>query len=214
MSSTRSRFSRVSASRNSVSRRRSRYFDTPAASSRKMRSSSGLAFDDARDHALLDDRVGARAEAGAEENVRDIAPPHVQIVDVIRRFAVALEHALDRNFAVARPLAAGLAQAVVEHQFDARAVHRLAVAGTVEQHVLHGFAAQMARRRLAEHPAHRIDDVGFAAAVGADDADQLAWHGDIGGIDEGLEAGELDFSEAQFFLCQVRVIIRTAFDRI
>ena len=33
----------VSASRNSVSRRRSRYFDTPAASSRKMRSSSGLA---------------------------------------------------------------------------------------------------------------------------------------------------------------------------
>ena len=43
MSSTRVRFSRVSASRFSVSRRRSLYLETPAASSRNMRSSSGLA---------------------------------------------------------------------------------------------------------------------------------------------------------------------------
>ena len=42
MSSTRVRFSRVSFSRFSVSRRRSLYFETPAASSRNKRSSSGL----------------------------------------------------------------------------------------------------------------------------------------------------------------------------
>ena len=43
MSSTRVRLSRVSASRFSVSRRRSLYFETPAASSRNTRSSSGRA---------------------------------------------------------------------------------------------------------------------------------------------------------------------------
>jgi hypothetical protein len=43
MSSTRVRFSRVSPRRFSVSRRRSLYLDTPAASSRKIRMSSGLA---------------------------------------------------------------------------------------------------------------------------------------------------------------------------
>ena len=42
MSSTRVRFSRVSFSRLAVSRRRSLYLDTPAASSRNSRSSSGL----------------------------------------------------------------------------------------------------------------------------------------------------------------------------
>ena len=57
--------------------RRSRYFETPAASSRKLRRSSGLRLDDARDHALLDDGVAAAAEAGAEEDVGDIAPAHV-----------------------------------------------------------------------------------------------------------------------------------------
>ena len=43
MSSTRDRFSRVSAMRPSVSLRRSLYLETPAASSRNTRSSSGFA---------------------------------------------------------------------------------------------------------------------------------------------------------------------------
>ena len=33
----------------------------------------GLGLDDLRDHALLDDRVAARAQAGAEEQVGDVA---------------------------------------------------------------------------------------------------------------------------------------------
>src|SRR5262249_10558952 len=69
----------------------------------------GLCLDDARDHALLDDGVGARAEAGAEEDVLDVAPAHVQAVDVVARLAVALQDALDRDLAVLRPLAAGAA---------------------------------------------------------------------------------------------------------
>ncbi|UUZ52043.1 hypothetical protein LP420_37660 [Massilia sp. B-10] len=48
------------------------YLETPAASSRNTRSSSGRDLDDARDHALADDRVGARSQAGAEEDVLDV----------------------------------------------------------------------------------------------------------------------------------------------
>ena len=51
----------------------------------------GLRLDHARDHALLDDGVGARAEAGAEEHVGDVAPAHVRAVDEVARFAVALQ---------------------------------------------------------------------------------------------------------------------------
>ena len=44
----------------------------------------------------------------------------------------------------------------------------------VEDHVLHGVAAQVLGGGLAQHPAHGVDDVGLAAAVGADDADEMA----------------------------------------
>ena len=167
MSSTRVRFSRVSCRRFSVSRRRSLYFDTPAASSRNTRSSSGLRLDDPRDHALADDGVGARAETGAEEDVLDVAAAHRQVVDVVARGAVAREHALDGDFGVLAPLAGGAAVGVVEHQFDAGAAAGLARRRAVEDHVLHRLAAQLGGARFAEHPAHGIDDVGLAAAVRA-----------------------------------------------
>ena len=37
----------------------------------------GPRLDDARDHALLDDRVAARAQAGAEEQLRDVLAAHL-----------------------------------------------------------------------------------------------------------------------------------------
>ena len=102
-----------------------------------------LRLDDARNHALLDDRVAASAQAGAEENVGDVAPAHVHVVQEIRRLAVALEHALDGNFRVGRPGPGRLAQAVVEYQLDAGTPRRLALGRTVEDDVLHVFAAQL-----------------------------------------------------------------------
>jgi len=42
-----------------------------------------------------------------------------------------------------------------------------AVDGAVEDDVGHVLAAQMAGGALPQHPAHGVDDVGFAAAVGA-----------------------------------------------
>ena len=87
---------------------------------------------------------------------------------------------------------------VVEQQFHARTIGRLALARAVEDHVLHGLAAQVLRRGLAQHPAHGVDDVRLAAAVRADHADKLSRHRNVGGIDEGFEAGELDVGKAQF----------------
>ena len=165
----------------------------------------GLGLDHPRYHPLLDDRVGTPAQPCAEENVRDVPPPHVQVVDVVGRVAIALQHAPDRNLGVTRPLAGGLAQAVVENEFDARAIHRLAFARAVEQHVLHRFTPQVTRRCLAEHPAHGVDHVGLAASVGADDAHEAPGNRDACGIDERLETREIDLGETQDIMLRVRL---------
>ena len=47
--------------------------------------SSALRLDDARDHVLLDDRVAARAEAGAEEQLRDVLAAAAHAVQEVRR---------------------------------------------------------------------------------------------------------------------------------
>src|SRR3954464_6471187 len=70
----------------------------------------GFRLDHARDHALLDDRVGARPEARAKEEIGDIAPAHVRAVDVVRRLAVALKHPPYGELRVLRPLAGSAAE--------------------------------------------------------------------------------------------------------
>src|SRR6267143_977420 len=156
----------------------------------------GLRLDDARDHPLLDDRVGPRAEAGAEEHVGDVAAPDVRAVDGVARLAVALQDALHGDLRVLRPLPGGAPLSVVEDQLDRRTRERRAVHRAVEDDVLHRVAAQRRGARLAKHPAHGVDDVGLAAAVRPDHADQLPRHMYRGGIDEGLEAGELYLNES------------------
>ena len=151
-----------------------------------------LALDDSRDRALADDRVGARSEAGAEEHVLNVAAAHRLVVDVVAARAVARQHALDGDLGEAVPGPARPAGGVVEGQLDAGAPGGLAQARAVEDHVLHRLAAQLAGLAFAEHPAHRVDDVRLAAAVRADDADELAGELELGRFDERLEARELD----------------------
>src|SRR5690606_16472586 len=155
----------------------------------------GPRLDDPRDHALLDDRVGTRTETGAEEEVDDVLAPHVHAVDVIGRLARTVEHALDRDLGIARPLPRRLALGVVEDELHACARHRLARGRTVEDHVLHRLAAQRRGARLAQHPAHGVDDVRLAAAVWADHADQVARREHGGGVDESLETSEFEFGK-------------------
>ena len=155
----------------------------------------GLGFDDARDHALLDHGVALGADAGTEKEVGNVAPAHLLAVDPVAGITLTGEHALDGDFAVLAPGTGGTAFAVVEHQLDRRAAGRLAGGGTVEDHVLHRLAAQLFGGRFAQHPAHGVDHVGLAAAVGSAHGDQLPGHGNGGGTDKGLEASELDMGQ-------------------
>jgi hypothetical protein len=123
----------------------------------------GLGLDQARDHALLDDRVAARPETCTQEDVGDVAATATRAVQRVGRDAVAAHLALDGDLGVLRILAAERTVAVVEGQLDRRDADRLARGRTVE------------------------DDT-----VRADDADQVAGDLDRGRVDERLEPGQLD----------------------
>ena len=103
----------------------------------------GLGLDDAGNHALPDNRVGAGTETGTEEDVLDVAAACRQVVDVVAGGAVAGQHPLHGDLAVLAPLPGGTAVAVVEHQFDAGPAARFTRSRAVEDHVLHRFAAQL-----------------------------------------------------------------------
>ncbi len=167
----------------------------------------GLAFDDPADRPLADDRVGTRAEPGAEEHVLHVAPTHRLVVDVVAAAAVAGQNALDGDLGELVPLATGTGVLIAEHELDAGTTGRLALARSVEDHVLHRFAAQLGRLAFTEHPAHCVHDVRLAAAVRADHADQLAGQLKVGGVGERLEAGQLDGIQTHV---RERIPVRTA----
>ena len=156
-----------------------------------------LGLDHAADHALLDDRVLVLAtQAGAEEEIGDVALQALLAVEEVLRIAVAGQLALHRDIGVGGVGADDLLVGVVEDEFHRRAPHRLARLGTVEDHVLGIGTAQVLDAGLAQHPAHRVDQVGLAAAVGADHTREVGRQRQRGGIDEGLEARKLDGGEA------------------
>ena len=152
----------------------------------------GARFDDAADGALPDDGVGAGPQARAQKHVLHVAAAHGLVVQKVAAGAVAREHAAHGHLAVLAPLAACAVVGVVKHQLHAGAAGLLAGGGAAENHVLHALAAQLAGLALAQHPAHRIHDVGFAATVRPHHAHQLPWQHEVGGFSERLEAGELD----------------------
>ncbi len=149
-------------------------------------------LDDLADHALLDDRVAARAQAGAEEQVGDVAATALGAVEVIVAGAVAADRALDRDLVERGVLAGNRVVGVVEDQLDRGLRHRLAGIGSGEDHVGQRVATQAAGRTLAHDPAHGVDDVRLAAAIGPHHAGHVGRQVQGGRIDERLEAGQLD----------------------
>src|SRR5690606_33462162 len=109
----------------------------------------GARLDDARDHALLDDRVAARAETRTEEELRDVLAPTTGAIQKVCRGTVARDDALERNFRESRVLALKLSVGIVEHELDGRRTDRLTGARPVEDDVGHGVAAQVLCRDLA-----------------------------------------------------------------
>src|SRR6185437_253480 len=145
-------------------------------------------FDDLADHPLLDDRVAARAQASAEEQVGDVATAALGAVEVIVAAAVTADGTLDRDLVERGVLPGDRVVGVVEDQLDGGLRDRLAGIGTGEDHVGERVTTQAAGRTFAHDPTHRVDDVRLAAAIGAHHAGHVGRQVQGGRIDEGLEA--------------------------
>ena len=139
----------------------------------------GLGGDDRGDLALADE--GGRVCAGrrVREHQRDVLRPHVATVDAIGAAGATLDPADDLEFLA-------LVAAGVQHDFGK--IARRALRGTGEDHVVHPARAQRFGRILAHHPADRLEQVGLAAAVGADHAGEARLDAQLGRLDEALEA--------------------------
>ena len=144
----------------------------------------GLGLDKARDHSLLDDRVTARTEPGAEKKAGDVLAATARPVEEIVRGPVARQHPSGGDLAETGVLPAHRTIRVVEHQLDGRRADRLAGTRAVEYDVGHRIAAQVLGRAFTHDPSHCVDDVGFTATVRTDDADQVAGESDRGRIDK------------------------------
>ena len=131
----------------------------------------GVGFQQRGDAALLDDRVAGGADAGVPEQLAHVAQAAERLVDQVFAVARAVQAARDRDF---RGVQGQFAGGVVESQRNFGEVERLALAGAVEDDVLHFAAAQALGGLLAQHPLDRVNDVGLAAAVRADKGDDAA----------------------------------------
>src|SRR6185369_8430892 len=109
----------------------------------------GLALDDARDHALLDDGVAARTEAGAEKELRDVLATAPDAVQEVARAAVTFHLTFERHLVVTGVSAPKFAIRIVEDELDGGGAHGLARRRAVEDDVGHGVTAQMLRGQLA-----------------------------------------------------------------
>ncbi len=155
----------------------------------------GLGFDQLGDHALFDDRIAARAQAGAEEDIGNVATAALGAVEEVAVLAVARDFAADGDFRVGRVFADQGAVGVVEHQLDAGLAHWLAAGGAVEDDVGHRLAAQVLGRALAHHPADGVDDVRLAATIGPDHRRHITGEVHRGRVDEGFEPRQFDALE-------------------
>ena len=82
---------------------------------------------------------------------------------------------------------------VGQDQLDLGHVTGRAVGGAVEDDLFHIRPAQLLGAGLAHDPLQGLDDVGFAAAVGADNPGYPGFDMEIGRVDKALEALQAEF---------------------
>ena len=151
---------------------------------------------DLPDPALLDDGVGLGSDASAEEQIGHVSQAHGRPVDEVLAGAVAKQAPGDGDLRVlcvlGRQVRGFDAVRVVEGDGHLGEAGRPTRIGAVEDHILHRLAAELARALLPHAPADRVHDVGLAAAVRPDDADDVVVEMHHGLLDEGLEPADLE----------------------
>jgi len=151
-----------------------------------------LGGDDVPDAPLLDDRVRALANAGAQEQIGDVEQPDGSPVDAVIAIALAIETPRDLNLGVVAIFGRGEAVGVVEREGNLRKSVGSAPLGPTENHVLHVLAAESGRRLLAHAPFDSVDEVRFATPIRPDDTSNVVVKMDRRLVDEGLEANDLE----------------------
>ena len=153
----------------------------------------GFGAEEHVDFALLHDAVGAATDAGVHEELVDVLEAAGVAVEFVFAFAVAEDAAGDAD------LIEGDAEvffAVVEDETDLGHAEGFAFIGAVEDYVGHFAAAEGFGGGFAEGPADPVDDVGFAAAVWADDGRDAFMEVDLRLIGEGFESVEFETFQA------------------
>ena len=174
-----------------------------------------LGFDQPRNHALLDDRVAARAKAGAHKDVGNVAATALGAIEEVLILRFARHLATNGNLVVTGVFALQSAVAIVEHQLDGGLPYRFTRVGAVKNDVGHRLAAQVLGRAFAHDPAHRINDVGLATAVRPHHRTHVGREIDGSRVHKGFEAGQLDAFESHergvvlAALGQTRIVTRT-----
>ena len=141
-------------------------------------------LDQARDHALLDDRVCPWTETGPEKQRGDVFAAATRVVQIVIRDPVSGDFATYRHFGVASVLATDAVIGVIENKFDGGRTNRFARTGAVEDHVGHRIATQMLCGHFAHDPTDGIDHVRLTTSVRAHDTRQVALKVDGGGVNE------------------------------
>ena len=141
------------------------------------------------DLALLHDRIRRAADARVHEKLLDVLQPARRFVQQVFAAAVLENTPRDRHVMPVQPellLAFGKGHRNLRHP-DSGARIRAA-----ENHVRHFAAAQRLRRLLAQHPAHGVEHVRFAAPIRPDHRSHAAMEFHLGFRGERLEAEEFE----------------------
>ena len=144
------------------------------------------------DPALLNNAVGVAAGPGAEKKVLDVAEPARLLINQIFAFAAAIDATGDLHFAC---LGGEVAVAVVEGHGDFGQSEAASRGRAVEDYIGHFAAAQTLRALLPQNPAHGVDDIALAAAVGADDPRDPGREIELRLVGEALEAHQFQTLE-------------------
>ena len=157
----------------------------------------GLLADQKANLALAHEGGRARAGRGVGKEYLHVALAHVAAVDAIDAAGLALDAARHFDRIEIDVGAAGGAVGIVDEQRDLGHVAGRPAGAAREDHIVHLAAADGRGPGFAHHPAHRIEQVGLAAAVRADHGGQTRFYEQLRRFDEGFETGKPEPGELQ-----------------
>ena len=151
------------------------------------------------DPALADQCRGMGAGRRISEEQRDILGADVAAIHPVGRTRTALDPANDLDFAFQRDrlVIGAIAFIALGKDGDFGEVAGGPGIGPGEDYIFHAAAAHGLGRAFAHRPAQRLEQVGLAATIGADDPGQAGFDPQLCRIDKAFKAIETKFTKAQ-----------------